>query len=87
MEIQLPKSTISYWSSVRKQEGIECTVDQLTFKLAYQLHLVSFGDSLIRRPRADWRMSTCEGGVVNIKGYTCIKSMPMVEIVSHMIIM
>lgn len=66
---------LCYWSSVRKQDGIECSIKDITFKLTYTLNLIPFDDGLTRRPRADWSMSACEGCVNGIKGYTCIKQL------------
>uniref|UniRef100_A0A1X7V154 FMP27/BLTP2/Hobbit GFWDK motif-containing RBG unit domain-containing protein n=1 Tax=Amphimedon queenslandica TaxID=400682 RepID=A0A1X7V154_AMPQE len=71
--VTLPPTLINYWSSVRKQEGLEFTVNGLSLKMQYSLTLQPLVDGLVRRPRANWGMMACEGVATGLKGFTCIK--------------
>lgn len=77
--VKLPPTLVNYWSSVRKQEGLEFTIKDLSLKMQYSLALQPFTDGLIRRPRAVWSMASCEGAVSGVKGFTCIKRVETVR--------
>ena len=82
IDIKLPSSTVSYWSSVRRQEGVDCNIQNCSFRLTYSLQLIPYNDGLTRRPRSDWKMSSCEGTLNGLEAYTCIKINRELEMVS-----
>ena len=57
----LPESLLQYWSSVARQQGVECTVDKGEFSIHYDLTLTPVEDGLKHRPRANWTILSCEG--------------------------
>ena len=79
--VTLPPTLINYWSSVRKQEGLEFTLNGLLLKIQYSLTLQPLVDGLVRRPRANWGMVACEGVATGLKGFTCIKRNEAVGVV------
>jgi hypothetical protein len=81
IKLNITDIMILYWSSVKKQDGVECNINKAFFQLSYKLHLIPFTDGLVRRPKPDWRLSSCQGKLEGIRGCTCVKKGPM-DIVS-----
>ena len=69
--ISVPRFKIIYWSSVALQEGVECTLQEARFDLAYHLKLVPFSDGLQRRERANWAIQNCHGNMKNLTVLSC----------------
>lgn len=63
MSVNVPNSLLQYWSSVARQQGVECRVDKGEFSIHYILTLTPIEDGLKHRPRANWTICSCEGRV------------------------
>ena len=61
MSVNIPNSLLQYWSSVARQQGMECRVDKGEFSIHYRLTLTPVEDGLKHRPRANWTICSCEG--------------------------
>ncbi|KAL5477873.1 hypothetical protein EMCRGX_G024726 [Ephydatia muelleri] len=70
--ISVPRFKVIYWSSVALQEGVECTLQEARFDLAYHLKLVPFSDGLQRRERASWAIQSCHGSMKNLTVFSCV---------------
>ena len=72
--VSFPESVLHYWSSKAHQRGIKCTINKASFSVNYLLSLVTYDPGLYRRPRANWTILNCSGGVENILAHVKTKT-------------
>ena len=78
MSVDIPNTVIQYWSSVRQHQGLEFQIQSAVFHVGYRLKLIPHSDGLIRRPEADWAISTCDGKLLELTVYTCIRDQVLI---------
>ena len=52
---------VCYWGSASQQSGVHGNFKVAEASFSYSLALVPFDDGLVRRPQADWHITTCQG--------------------------
>jgi hypothetical protein len=64
-------AVLCYWGSVVQQRGARAHVRSGELQLTYTLGLVPFSDGLIRRPTANWSITSCHGNGEDIRVFVC----------------
>ena len=66
IDVSFPKSVLTLWTSVAKQQGVECIIESGTASIAYRIELTPHNDGLVRRSNRTWNVVSLSGRVKDL---------------------